>query len=206
MLAEVTFDFPRTLWISLRHLVKQRLSNREIFLPVLNILVKGEIEEDPFEGGRRCLGARHEEILDASHQIEDIQLVPLFQFSEVNIDEVGRVLRVVKSLPILHLQGEVLCHVLNPIVSFPNREESCQGFRKAGIGKLREGHRNGRCGEEVGHQLDQLHVLFALRGQPLVRHNLPQDVDDRNIEVGAQKDVFLRRKAMFNHFFHLKMN
>ena len=126
MSAEVTFVFPRTVWISLRHLVEQRLSNRNMCSPVLNILVKSEIEEDPFEGGRRCLGARHEEILDAGHQIEDIQLVPLFQFSEVNIDEVRGVLRVMKSLPPLHLQGEVLCHVLNPIVSFPNGEESCK--------------------------------------------------------------------------------
>ena len=66
--------------------------------------MKGEIEKDPFEGGRRGLGAGHEEILDASHQIEHIQLVPLFQFSEVNVDEVCWVLGVVESLSPLYLQ------------------------------------------------------------------------------------------------------
>ena len=103
MSADVAFVFPRTFWISLRHL-EQRLSDGNMFLPLLNILVEGEVEQDPLEGGRRRLSAGHKEILDAGHKVQDTQVVPLVQFTEVNVDEVRRVLRIMKSSPPLHLQ------------------------------------------------------------------------------------------------------
>ena len=143
--------------------------------------------------------------MNARSQIQNVQLLHFFLFSKIHVDEVLRVLRIVHILVKLHLFNEVISYISDAICSLAHFCPLSHTFWQ----NIVQGERE-VCTETYPENIDdafnQPLVLFIGFGKSLVGHHLPEDVDDRNVELRTKENVVVTCEKILNHLVHLKMD
>ena len=177
------------------------------FVPVLDILVENEVKDDPFQGCRRSLCSRHEEIPNAVGQVKHIQVLAtvLADCRQVNVDEILGIFRIKICRMFFHFLDKMSSDPSHYFDSLSRQSVLVKGCRYE---VLNEGGHHVSLSpilKHVAHSLYKLNILGLCWREPLVCNHLPENVDDRNVEVVSEKDVTRLGKSGIDHFISLKV-